>query len=416
MYDFVPPSEDICFSNSMVLDPEDRSFYALSFSVIKYDGFLQLVKGSLQKPDIQLIASKIPYSFHDVNSFSSLYFCKSSKKLIAATMLVNNQNQTEFNLYSISFPPNELLEGQNSTKNISSKWIYISGLIIILVFSLFIRKYLSKRKKSNIYIAGNLKVEVEPNMKIDETDLIEKETFKNSIFFFGGFQVFNSKGSDITNRFSPLLKELFLLIWLNSIKIDKGISSEKLTELLWFDKDEKSANNNRAVNIAKLKQILSEIDSCTLSHKTTYWKIDFAETIVYNDYFECLRIIRSKKLLTKEKVYLIIDLSRKGGFLLNLNYEWLDDFKSNISNAIIDVLSEFALKQKIEDDPDFILHLADSMFNFDIVNEDAMMLKCKALTFLGKHSLAANTYSKFAKDYKILYDQHYRIPFTEIVT
>ena len=101
---------------------------------------------------------------------------------------------------------------------------------------------------------------------------------------------------------------------------------------------------------------------------------------------------------------------------MNLNYEWLDDFKSNISNAIIDVLSEFALKQKIEDDPDFILHLADSMFNFDIVNEDAMMLKCKALTFLGKHSLAANTYSKFAKDYKILYDQHYRIPFTEIVT
>jgi len=60
VYDFVPPAEDICFSNSMVIDPDSRSFYALAFSVLKYDGYLQLVKGSLQHPEIKLIASKIP--------------------------------------------------------------------------------------------------------------------------------------------------------------------------------------------------------------------------------------------------------------------------------------------------------------------------------------------------------------------
>jgi len=76
----------------------------------------------------------------------------------------------------------------------------------------------------------------------------------------GDFQIFNRTGSDITSKFSPLLKELFLLILLNSIK-DKGISAERIIEILWLDKDEKSARNNLAVNIVKLKTLLSELDS-----------------------------------------------------------------------------------------------------------------------------------------------------------
>ena len=35
---------------------------------------------------------------------------------------------------------------------------------------------------------------------------------------FGGFQVFDKESKDITNKFSPLLKELFLLIWLHTLK------------------------------------------------------------------------------------------------------------------------------------------------------------------------------------------------------
>jgi len=51
----------------------------------------------------------------------------------------------------------------------------------------------------------------------------EKDYDLNSILFFGGFQIINRDGIDITSKFTPLLKELFLLIFLNSIK-DKGIS------------------------------------------------------------------------------------------------------------------------------------------------------------------------------------------------
>jgi two-component SAPR family response regulator len=414
IYDFKPMSEDVCFSNSMVIDPIARTYYALSFSVIKYDGQLQLVKGFLDKPEQKTVSDNIPFLFHDIKSFSTLYHCKTSKKLIAATMLLNDQEQTECNLYSISFPPNETEEVVQASKNLDFIWIYLAIIVIVLVpLYFYFRKHFKTRKMLSPPLKNISKIS-SIEFK-NESDISDIEQFKNSIFFFGGLQVFNSGGKDVTHRFSPLLKELFLLIWLNSSKNNKGISSEIMTELLWFDKDEKSASNNRAVNIAKLKQIISELDTCTLSHKSSYWKIEFDESAVHNDYTECLKLAGSKKAVTKERIAKIISLTNKGPFLLNSTYEWLDEFKADLSNRMIDILVDFALTQKIEEDPDFILSLADAIFNFDVVNEEAMILKCKALTFLGKHSLASNVFTKFARDYKSLYGEYYTKSVNEVV-
>ena len=82
---------------------------------------------------------------------------------------------------------------------------------------------------------------------------------------------------------------------------------------------------------------------------------------------------------------------------------------------MIDLLVQFASAQKIEEDTEFILDLADSIFNFDMVNEEALIYKCNALTILGKHSIASNTYTKFARDYKALYDEPYNKAFNEII-
>ncbi len=417
IYEFVPPSEDLCFSNSMVINRNNRTFYALAFSVIKYDGELQLVKGSLQRPEMKLIAGKIPYLFHDVRSFSSLYDCSSSQKLVASTLLVNDQNNTEFHLYTIASPPNEQIISLESPQSSLRYWyiLFVLGVAAIGIF-IFRKSKRGKELQSNVTPATAQNERVGIDISEFETELEGKEKFRNSVFFFGGFQVFNAEGIDITNRFSPLLKELFLLIWLHSIKNDKGISSENLTELLWFDKDERSASNNRAVNIAKLKQILTEVESCYLSHKTAYWKIDFDDTILFNDYHECLKITNAKKVVSKEKICRLIELSQKGVFLASVHYEWLDDFKDSISNAIIDKLTAFAQTQKIEEDPGFMVHLADSLFIFDIVNEEAMILKCKALTLMGKHSLASHTFSKFCKDFKTLYNQSYNQSFEEVIS
>jgi two-component SAPR family response regulator len=218
---------------------------------------------------------------------------------------------------------------------------------------------------------------------------------KNAIFLFGDLQFFTPDGNEITKYFTPLLKELFLVIVLYSIKLDRGVSSEKLNEILWFDKSEKSARNNRSVNIAKLKSLLEQMGSCHLSKDTGYWKIEIDYSAISVDYYNYLNIVSNKNKLNKQKILQLTHITQRGNFLSNIEYEWLDAFKSEVSNEIIDSYIQYANGIQIADDPEFLIKLANDIFYFDPVNEEAMIFKCKALVHLGKHSLAKNAFETF---------------------
>lgn len=69
----------------------------------------------------------------------------------------------------------------------------------------------------------------------------------------------------------------------------------------------------------------------------------------------------------------------------------------------------------IKKEPEFIIRLADSILNFDMVNEEAMTLKCQAEYFMGNHSLAKTTYETFYKKYKVMYGQEYDRAFIDIL-
>jgi hypothetical protein len=111
----------------------------------------------------------------------------------------------------------------------------------------------------------------------------------------------------------------------------------------------------------------------------------------------------------------LIEISQKGGFLVNAHYEWLDEFKALVSDRITDTLVEYGQKADVKTEAEFIIHLADCIFNFDPVNEEAMILKCKAQYCLGKHSHAKATYEKFFKEYLAMYNQEYDTAFSKII-
>ena len=186
--------------------------------------------------------------------------------------------------------------------------------------------------KSGIQTESNVDVSSD-ELSADETAEIQS---KRALLFFGGFQVYDKDSIEITGQFTPLLKELFLLIWLHTLKNDKGISSEQMTGTLWFDKSPRSARNNKSVNIAKLRAILNEVGSCELTHKTGYWKINCDDKEVYNDYHEFLKITESKTILSKQNILQLLKIVEKGALLLNLNHDWLDKFKASISEMASD--------------------------------------------------------------------------------
>jgi two-component SAPR family response regulator len=154
---------------------------------------------------------------------------------------------------------------------------------------------------------------------------------------------------------------------------------------------------------------------CHLSKDTGYWKIEIDYQAIFVDYHQYLDIVSNKNKLDKQKILQLTRITQRGNFLSNIEYEWLDAFKSDVSNEIIDSYLQFANSIKIADDPEFIIKLANDIFFFDPVNEEAMILKCKALSHLGKHSLAKTTYENFNKEYKGIYGENFEKNFHSVV-
>lgn len=414
-----PAGEDFTFANSLVLDERQDAWYGLIFNNEKYHSDLQLVKGSLSGPAYSAVGSKIPYPFHDIESFADLYYSPAAGKFLAVVFFTDSTASrpahTWVHLYSLDGPPEPYVaEPASLASSPGDHGIYI-GIAILLVMAAGIVFWLRRRSTSMAAdrTTSNGAVILPEASPVTEPPVATDAHPRSAIYLFGDLQVFDTEGGDLTKQFSPLLKQLFLLIFLHSLKNKRGISSEKLNETLWFDKDEKSARNNRSVNIAKLKALLDKTGGCNLSKETGYWKIDVDPSAVRVDYVDYLSITDNRERVTKKAVEALAAITQRGSLLHDVEYPWLDPFKSDVSNHVIDTYLHFARQDA--SDPEFMIMLADYIFYFDSVNEDAMTIKCRALVQLGKHSLARNTYVSFVKDYRQIYGEDFQQDFQRVV-
>lgn len=423
IYDLKVPENPFAVASSLIINKDRDSFYGLIYNQLKFNTSLQLVEGSLSKPEITPISKEIPYKFLDVASTADLFFDESNSKLFCVTSFHERPpaDSTEITIYSLDFPPSNLpvvakIESSFS-QNIGKVMLYTFPFLIIaiLVGIFFTRK---KRKNAKQQLVPNIDEKektIVPTKPILSVVTNEEPANKGQILLFGGFQFLNDKGVNITNQFTPLLKEMFLYLLLHSIKWGKGVNSAQLNEMFWFDKTTNSARNNRSVNITKLKSIFEQLPTIEITKDTGNWKIIFDPAHVYIDYFEFQKLTTTKKTLSVEQINILTEIINRGGFLLNVEYEWLDDFKGEISNKVIDTYLAYSKKLNINDNAEEIVDIADNIFKFDSVDEIAMSLKCRALVHLGKHTLAKSTYEKFAKDYQRLYSEEYAISYKEIL-
>lgn len=431
MFELKVPAEDFALANSLIIDAKSQNYYGLIFPQHKYQSTLQLISGSLTKGDYTAVGGTIPYSFHDTHSFADLYYNHESQQFVAVTLLRTEHNQTKVNVYTLLGPPyaasshQYLASGKSGSKLI---WAVV-GLILAGIIAWYIIN--SKKKQQPPLVEATPEPQLpqpqsQPLSVITEATVDEQprvtRTYqspvqqpKNAIYLFGDLQIFDASGTDITKYFTPLIKELFLVMLLYSIRWGRGLSSDKLNEILWYDKSAKSARNNRSVNIAKLKTLLERIDSCIPSKDTGYWKIDIDYNSVYVDYRLYLDIVSQRKSLDADKINELSAIMRRGNFLSNVEYEWLDTFKSETSNDVVNTYLNFAHSGGKQNDPEFLIELANHIFSFDPVNEEAMVIKCKALSTLGKHSLAKNTFENFIKEYKLIYGEDFKRDFHQIL-
>ncbi|MES2418421.1 MAG: galactose oxidase [Bacteroidota bacterium] len=412
IYELKVEGEDFVFANSLIINEKNKTFYGLVFPQHKYNASLQLIEGSLTKPEYKFQGSKIPFQFHDINSFADLFYSAISKKFIAVTTFRDSTDRTHVKIYALNAPP--LAVPVQQLGNSQLGW-YLAGLAATLVIAIGFLWYWRKEKTLKTIAPAILKDELPVTSEPKESVTKPKATaIKNGIFLFGNFQLFDKDGNDATKFCTPLVRELFLLVLLYTIRGESGISSEKLNEILWFDKSEKDARNNRSVNIAKLRSILEKTEGCQVSKETGYWKIEIDNNLVYIDYQQYLAILKDKQS-DKEKVIKLIAIVHRGGLLLNTDYPWLDDFKSEVSNEMLDLFLNVANALDHSTEPEFMIQVTNGVLDFDSVNEEAMILKCKSLALLGRHTLAKSTFEKFIKEYQLIYGEDFDKSFRTIM-
>lgn len=280
---------------------------------------------------------------------------------------------------------------------------YWFGVIIVADIIIYLIVWLRRSK----WFRGKTK----PVLVLGDSFVPESLPVVKSILLFGGLYIYGASGENITRKFSPMLRELLSLIVLHSA--GNGISSAKLKELLWPDKDIASARNNRAVYLGKLRAQLDTIGEYSLSNKTGDWK--FEPEDIFVDYLQFAGIDWTSDSPPRDQIEKLLAVIQAGNLMPEADYRWLDKFKAETADLVIDKLWSFSKTLQIEKSADFTIVIADSIFRFDHLNEQALYLKCKAYQLSGRHSLAKKTFDIFRDEYREVYERPLTFSFTELL-
>ena len=423
IWELTSPKDNFVVANSIVVDTLNKCFYALCFPQQLYNTSLSLRKFSMESPESEILTNNIPFAFQDVYSYVDLFLNKETEELIAVTSSsIVADSIVDVSIYSLAYPPlaeADLLQSEESDCSLGL-WGIIS-IFILLCFGGWAMYYFKKKKNAK---QGISRVKISGNNSKLQTDDIESDEFvrpiidKQAIFLFGGFRVMDKDGGDITGEFSPLLKQLFLIILLNTLKDGKGVSSLKLKDTLWFDKTQESAKNNRGVLLSRLRQIFEQVGVVNIENKNSLWTIHFGEG-VYCDYYEAVTLMKKLKeeeSLTNNDVRELLFIVSGGEMLPNLQIDWVDSFKADFSNDLIDILSNVEKHPNLKLSSQEYIDLADAIFAHDSLSEDAIRLKCKTLIKMGKNGLAKRVYNSFTKEYHVSFGAKFKYSFDQIVS
>lgn len=426
IYELPQLAGDVVFANSLVIDSVEGVFYGLVHQKEVYQTALKLIRGSLSEPKMEFVGDSIPFTFYDITSFSDLYYAPRAEKLIAITAL-DDGDESVLNIYSIQFPPDtaEYVDDFRGSKSTDSYWIWlgvlVGGVLIVVGYT-----YATRQRQKVLPPIVQHDTPDEPDGHttgaIDEGTApqpdppVANEPQPNSMYLFGNFQVYDRNGTDITKGFTRVVRELLLAILLYTIRSGRGISSEMLYELIWHDKPIESARNNRSVNTAKLRQLLKELNGIEVSKETGYWKLDIDHKSILLDYAQFWAHLEDEKdrpLL--ERMINATEYLQRGTFLADFDYTWLDEFKSQVSNAVADTYLQVLRETNVLEDSETHLQLANRIAHFDQLNEEAMVVRCILMSKMRLHSQAHNTYHNFVNEYQRVYGESFELSFKDIL-
>lgn len=320
----------------------------------------------------------------------------------------------ELIIWSRALGEKEILSLYNRIADTSNKvstrnYLPLSFVIIgVLIFLIVIIRIFKIKRSNNREVTGKHDVtNSEYPVEVEKSNL-------NTILLFGDFLAIDKAGNDVSNQFTPKVKQLFMILLVNSSDEIGGISGNDITKALWKNKKLKNSDHVRRETTRRLRVILEGFDGVNVVLKGDKWQLETTPDFK-NDYFECLRLIQNNKLLEKANLFNFLDIVGRGEVFKNESFPWLDEFKGYISNNIIDLLSHLLKKYGSELREERLIAVVDTLFINDPLSELALYYKVKSLIKSNNTRLAMFSYKRFCSVYKESYGEDYHNSFEQIL-
>ncbi|HEY8930064.1 MAG TPA: kelch repeat-containing protein [Mucilaginibacter sp.] len=415
LWEIKPPAVDFVAANNLIISKDKQYFYAICYAHDKPKTSLSLYKFSIKDGSYEVVSGNIPAKGERIESDINLFYNTKQEIFYCAIQEFTTPDYSTVRVYSLASPPVREQDYLASIQpNLSSGWTirihYLSWwLLFFIVFASAAYFYFRKKRKSK-----ETPEEIDHDIAISTVHKKEDEKRPNALYLLGDFTVYDKASRDITHLFSPKIKQLFILVLLNS-ENDGGVTSKKISATLWPEKDIAKSKNIKGVTINHLRNILVDINGIELAFVNDTYRFTMTDEL-WCDYFvveNALKELRNGSPMANG-VLNYIDLIARGSLLREIAEPWLDAIKQNYEEALTAEMSP-AVKNIYEaGDYRKTLEIARVILNIDPFNDIAIKYKLKALRRIKGVEHAHKIYNDFAAEYEKSLGEAYPVPFDKI--
>jgi two-component SAPR family response regulator len=268
-----------------------------------------------------------------------------------------------------------------------------AGLFVII---LFLRRYSFTTAKQNT--------------------LTQQPRQRMALLTFGGFHLYDKHGNNIGKELSPRQRTLFLyLLWHTIRNEHRGVSSHRMDTDIWPGMSASNAKNNRSTYLQRLRKHLKQIPGFGIQFSNEKkWQIALPKEL-YSDLHEYTKHLAACRNKPDEKALInLVQTILRGPFLPETNNEVTDRFKSEIEDEIVSLLTSSSVLKIAHKNKYLASSICSILQMYDPLNETALILEVSWHLKKGNHGRTKETYQKFVKEYKAVFEEEFPMSYASI--
>ncbi len=367
----------------------DGGFYTVCYPEFLTNSYLQLYWFDIENRTYRKFCEKVPIKSDKMATNANVYYDKDLRTMILTVQESDDDISSRLRIYTLDFPPLTEDEYDQMSQSPFVKFLQMTGIILLVIIGFSVYYILNRRASGKAFIAASGQSLAKRHVPVDRN---------NSLCLFGGFTALDPNGLPI--QFSFQQRKLLLLII--KYNLDNGLSSKRMSSILWPDKSEEKAKNSRGVALNHLRSLLKKFDGVSLVYEDNHFKLSTGDSF-YCDWFE----FKGELASDKPDIDKLISLTARGKFMQFTDDPAFDSFKEKTETSLINLfVSEmenyYGRKQYLT-----VVELAEIVLVSDPLNEQAMIWLLNALVKLKNSDEAMVRYSAFAAEYLNAYESEY---------